>query len=226
MRQGMRFAEGQQGKSTDALIDALVTDFSAAPAVSLRRTLALGLATGGGISIAAMLATMGLRPDFAAALATFSFWVKLLFPLGLALAGILAMDRLGRPGARADAGFLVGAVVIAAMALLATIELGGAAPSGVRDLLLGHTLDHCTAVILLLSLPILAGGMFAMRAMAPTRLRLAGAAVGVAAGGLSAFIYAYACDETALPFVALWYGAGILLAGALGALLGPRLLRW
>ena len=32
--------------------------------------------------------------------------------------------------------------------------------------------------------------------------------------------------DRALPFIALWYTAGILVAGAAGLLLGPRVLRW
>ena len=62
--------------------------------------------------------------------------------------------------------------------------------------------------------------------LAPTRLTLAGALAGLFAGGMGAFVYAFHCPETAAPFVALWYSAGILLTTALGALLGPRLLRW
>jgi hypothetical protein len=46
------------------------------------------------------------------------------------------------------------------------------------------------------------------------------------AGALGAFGYALACDELALPFVAAWYTLGVLLTAGLGALLGPRVLRW
>ncbi|MDI4655683.1 DUF1109 domain-containing protein [Xanthobacter autotrophicus] len=226
MRDGVRFAGGQQGISTDTLIDALAGDLSATPVRSVRRTLALAFACGSAVSAAAMLALLGLRPDMASALATASFWIKLIFPFGLAVAGLMAVDRLGRPGAAAGRGYVVGIAVAGTMALLASIQLATAPRDAMRPLLLGHTLDHCTALIMLLALPILAAGMYAMRQMAPTRLRLAGAAVGVTAGALSAAIYAIACDETALPFVTLWYGAGIALTGVLGALLGPRLLRW
>ncbi|MCG5237855.1 NrsF family protein [Xanthobacter oligotrophicus] len=226
MRDGVRFAGGQQGISTDALIDALAGDLSATPVPSVRRTLALAFAVGSAVSAAAMLALLGLRPDMASALATASFWIKLIFPFGLAVAGLMAVDRLGRPGAAAGRGYAVGIAVAGTMALLASVQLATAPRDAMRPLLLGHTLDHCTALIMLLALPILAAGMYAMRQMAPTRLRLAGAAVGVTAGALSAAIYAIACDETALPFVTLWYGAGIALTGVLGALLGPRLLRW
>ncbi|MEP9355401.1 DUF1109 domain-containing protein [Xanthobacter sp. KR7-65] len=225
MREGMRFA-GQKGVSTDALIDALAGDLRAAPATSVRRTLALAFAFGSAVSAAAMLWLLGLRPDMATAFATPAFWIKLMFPAGLALAGLIAVDRLGRPGAPAALGYGVGIGVIAVMALLAVLQLAMAPPEALRPLLLGHTIDHCTALIMLLALPIFTAGMYAMRQMAPVRLRRAGAAVGVAAGALSAAIYAIACDETALPFVTLWYGAGILLMGLLGALLGRPLLRW
>ncbi|MFY8018220.1 MAG: NrsF family protein, partial [Inhella sp.] len=38
--------------------------------------------------------------------------------------------------------------------------------------------------------------------------------------------YALACTELAVSFVAAWYTVGMLMTGALGALLGPRVLRW
>ena len=41
-----------------------------------------------------------------------------------------------------------------------------------------------------------------------------------------AFGYALSCTELSPAFVAIWYSLGIALAGALGAVLGPRILRW
>ncbi|HPA91994.1 MAG TPA: NrsF family protein [Quisquiliibacterium sp.] len=34
------------------------------------------------------------------------------------------------------------------------------------------------------------------------------------------------CPEMAAPFLAVWYVGGVLAVAALGALLGPRVLRW
>jgi hypothetical protein len=34
------------------------------------------------------------------------------------------------------------------------------------------------------------------------------------------------CSELGLSFVALWYTLGIAMVALLGALLGPRVLRW
>jgi hypothetical protein len=68
--------------------------------------------------------------------------------------------------------------------------------------------------------------MWAMRELAPTRLRLAGAGTGLLAGSLGALVYSLHCPESAAPFIAFWYLLGMLIPTALGALLGPRLLRW
>ena len=71
------------------------------------------------------------------------------------------------------------------------------------------------------------GGLFwAMRGLAPTHLRAAGLAAGLTSGAAGAWIYAFHCPESALPFIALWYTAGIAVAGAAGLILAPRLLRW
>jgi hypothetical protein len=55
---------------------------------------------------------------------------------------------------------------------------------------------------------------------------MTGAIAGLLAGATGAFIYAFHCDESAAPFVALWYTIGISLVGLLGAALGRILLRW
>jgi hypothetical protein len=80
--------------------------------------------------------------------------------------------------------------------------------------------------VLLLAIPIFVGLLWSFRRLAPTRLRAAGAAAGLAAGAFSATIYCLHCPEVSAVFVLTWYSLGIVLASALGALVGPRLLRW
>ena len=65
-----------------------------------------------------------------------------------------------------------------------------------------------------------------MRGLAPTRLGEAGAAIGLAAGGMGAFPHAWHCMETGAPFLAVWYTLGVAAATFVGWLLGPRVLRW
>jgi hypothetical protein len=65
-----------------------------------------------------------------------------------------------------------------------------------------------------------------MKGLAPTRLALAGAAAGLLAGSAGALIYALHCPEMEAPFLAIWYLLGMLIPTAVGAAIGPRLLRW
>jgi hypothetical protein len=80
--------------------------------------------------------------------------------------------------------------------------------------------------VLALSLPALAAALWAVRGLAPTRPRTAGFAAGLLAGSVGAIGYALSCAEASPAFVALWYTLGIALTGAVGAVLGPRVLRW
>jgi hypothetical protein len=113
---------------------------------------------------------------------------------------------------------LIIAVAVADMAL---------APARDRmQVWLGGSWDSCPWRILLLSLPALAALLWTFRQFAPTRLRLAGFIAGLVAGGVGASAYAFTCTETTAPFVATWYTLGMLGAAALGALIGPRALRW
>ena len=79
---------------------------------------------------------------------------------------------------------------------------------------------------LALSIAPLAGIIWALRGLAPTRLRLAGLCAGLLAGAIGAAGYALACTEQSAAFVAVWYSLGIAVSGLLGCALGGRILRW
>jgi hypothetical protein len=53
-----------------------------------------------------------------------------------------------------------------------------------------------------------------------------GAIAGLVAGALGAAAFAFHHPGGSVPFIALWYGGSILLCTLVGAILGPRLLRW
>ncbi len=91
---------------------------------------------------------------------------------------------------------------------------------------MGHSARVCPWMITATAAPMFVALFWALRGLAPTRPRLAGAGAGLAAGGLGAAIYSLHCPEVGAPFVAIWYTLGILTPCAVGALLGPRLLRW
>ena len=72
----------------------------------------------------------------------------------------------------------------------------------------------------------MAAVIWAVRKGAPTRLRLSGGIIGIVAGGIGAVAYAFNCASDTIPFIAIWYGAAIAICAFIGALLGPRVLRW
>jgi hypothetical protein len=102
-----------------------------------------------------------------------------------------------------------------------------AAPAGdSKAFWMGTSWWQCPAYVAALALPVFVGLMWAMSRLAPTRLRAAGAAVGLVSGGTGATIYALHCSESSPGFVLLWYSLGLAAATLLGAVAGPRLLRW
>ncbi len=194
------------------------------PAASRRFLFMLGWGGFGAALLMAML--LGVREDLAAASLLPMFWLKLAFPVSLAVAAFFAADRLARPGAA------LGRVPAALLAPVAVIWLIGAAtllgaPAGDREaLLFGETWQDCPLFIVVLSLPVMAGSFWAMRGLAPTRLPLAGAAAGLLAGAVGAAVYSLHCPEMAAPFLGTWYLLGMLIPATAGALLAPLLLRW
>ena len=153
-------------------------------------------------------------------------------PANTSVSLVIAMDTAAEPrlekfniapGGRATLAF---AGVLCAMSAMAAAELLRAPEVDYGRLVMGATSASCPWLIALLAIPVMVAILWAMRAMAPTRLTLAGTAAGLAAGGASAFIYAISCDESAMPFVLVWYGFGIALPAAAGAVLGNRVLRW
>lgn len=210
---------------TDELISMLAGDAGAVAPQVWRRRYALALGAGLIGATLLMLPLLGVRPDIADAVRLPMFWVKLAFPAALAAGALLAVTRLSRPGvATGRVAVMLAAPVLAIWVLGALALL--AAPEDRAMLVWGETWAACLAIIPMLSVPAFIAMFWVMKTLAPVRLALAGAAAGLLAGALSAMIYALHCPELAAPFIGLWYLLGMLIPAALGALIGPRLLRW
>jgi hypothetical protein len=209
---------------TSDLIVALSAGAGPAPrAVVARRLLPSALLA---LALAAAAALVGMGPAPAQMLGGVALWTKLAYAASLALSAGWLAARLARPAASTRAPRRLVLAIVAAMAVLGAASLI-AAPSGERLVhLLGDSALQCPWNVLALSLPGLAASLWALRGLAPTRPRAAGLAAGLLAGAIGAMAYALACHEASITFVALWYSLGIALSGALGAVLGPRLLRW
>jgi hypothetical protein len=211
---------------TEDLVAVLGMQSEPVPPHAAVRRLCMALLAGAVIAFSVLLATLGLRPDIAAASATAPFWMKWIFTLSLTGAGIVMVSRLGRPDGRVGWAGLVLAIPFAIVAMMALGELMLAPPPLREGLVFGDTAARCAISIILLSTLVFAACVWAFRHLAPTRLRLAGAAAGMLSGAVSAAVYAFSCPESSAAFMITWYAGAILAAGLLGALAGPRLLRW
>ncbi|WPL19200.1 hypothetical protein Thiowin_04310 [Thiorhodovibrio winogradskyi] len=209
---------------TSHLIDLLATEAGPAPRALPARRIGAVVPFGWLASIAATLVLLGPIP--ASLWAEPAPWIKLAYAGGLASGALWLTTRLARPVARTGGPVISIVAVVILMALLGLTTLLAAPASERLAALLGHSWARCPVNVLLLSLPTLAGALWALRGLAPTQARAAGLAAGLLAGAVGAMAYALSCIELSAAFVALWYSLGIALAGGLGALMGPWLLRW
>jgi hypothetical protein len=211
---------------TDDLVTMLVTGVDAVdPRAAVRCYVG---AVGAGVIAAALLmvALLGVNAHLARAASVPMLWVKFAFVVWLFVGALLTTLRLGRPGASVARMPRALAIPVLGMWLLAAIALAGTARLRWLELVLGQTAATCPFLITLLAAPAFLGGLWAMQGLAPTRLRLAGASVGLLAGAIGACVYAFHCPELAAPFLGTWYVLGMAIPTALGALIGPRVLRW
>ena len=211
---------------TDDLIDALASDTGRGPSLLGRLALVAGL---GALAALFMVLTMlRTRPDLAQAVLGGMFWMKALYTALLGAAGYLAVERLARPaGGVGRRGWTLGLAVLAVCVAVGVVQaLYSPDIQAALRMLRGHSWHSCSRRILMLSLPMLALGLWILRGMAPTRPALAGFAMGLFSGGVAGTVYGLHCPEHTFTFVALWYSLGVLATAALGALVGRWALRW
>jgi len=211
---------------TDDLVGMLATGAAPAPRRAAGRRLALAVLAGVPLSFAILLTEYGVRRDLVQAMFWPMFWVKVLFPLCIAAAAFVAVQRLARPGVPVRRAWIGIAVPLLVVWVLAAMSWFNAPPEERMPLLMGESWRICAVSIGLMALPVFAAALVALRGLAPTRPALAGAAAGGLAGGVGAAVYALHCMELTAPFLAVWYVSGIAVPVVLGAVLGPRLLRW
>lgn len=214
--------------NTDKLIDMLSAELDAVNSGRLKNTLTLALTTGGAITFGLMLLTVGLRPDLQSSAHIEWVAVKLLFALSVIGTGAPLLNRAIRPGLEHATNWLLVLfpfLTVLAVAILVLL----ARPHAWRELLRGATTVssvRCLSLILFFSAIPLAGVVYALRQGAPIRLKLCGGIAGIVAGGIGAAAYAFNCTSDTIPFIAIWYSAAIVICAAIGAQLGPRVLRW
>ncbi|NYT40741.1 DUF1109 domain-containing protein [Sphingomonas sp. R-74633] len=212
--------------NTDDLIAQLSRDVPPVRRRAVGWRLAIGLALGGLVSAGLVALVLGIRPDLGLAMRGTAFWVKWSYTFSLAIAAVVMIAQLARPDSQRLRWTWLLAIPVTLLAGLGALELARTPPGKWLAMWLGHSWMICPWLVLALAMPIFIGLLWSFRRLAPTRLRAAGAAAGLAAGAFAATVYCIHCPEVSAIFVLTWYSLGILLAASLGALLGPRLLRW
>lgn len=209
---------------TEQLMDMLARDAGPAPRAVVARRLAPVVLLG--VLSSSLLALWLLGPLPAERFLEPAPWIKLVYAAALGVGAGLLTSRLARPVAR-----LFGPRILVITAIVAMLLMGAGAlwltPEDDRlTAVLGETWLTCPWTLMGFSLPALAGVLWAVRGLAPTKPAQAGFAGGLLAGTLGAMGYALACPESSSAFVAIWYTLGIVLTGLIGRALGPVVLRW
>lgn len=212
--------------NTDQLIEQLSLDVPLVRRHAIGRRVAIGMAGGALASILAVVSWLGVRPDLGDAMSGSAFWIKWSYTFSLSLVAIAATIRLARPDVGSMRWLWLLAVPVLLLAGIGVAELLRAPQAMWLSMWLGHSWKVCPWLVLTLAAPIFIGLLWSFRRLAPTRLHAAGAAAGLASGAFAATVYCIHCPEVSAVFVLTWYSLGILLAAGVGALMGPRLLRW
>ena len=211
---------------TEDLILSLSADTRPVPRHARERRIAAGLIVGAAATAALTVTQLGLRPDLPGAMFNFSFLMKATYTASLALLAVAATLHIARPDARRATWLWLFLLPVAGLALLSLGELMRTPANLWMPMWLGSSWRQCSVRVLMLSVPIFVGLLWAFRALAPSRLGVAGAMAGMASGACAATIYGFHCPEVSATFVLTWYSLGIAAAAAFGALVGPRLMRW
>lgn len=209
---------------TDQLVDALARDAGAVPRGVVERRIVLAAGAGLAASLALMAALFGVRADFGDA------FVAVLLKVGFGLAAAAAtaplLLELARPNTRARHVAIPAFLFAAASTAIAFLAFLVTPAEARMESWLGGGVPECLYRIPLLAAPIAIALFLAVRGLGPTRLSLAGAAIGAVSGSLAAIAYASCCPMDSALYVASWYLAAILFCAAVGAVLVGRALKW
>jgi len=211
---------------TNDLIAVLANGVAPIERRGLGKRFGAALLLGAAMSMLLTAWVYGIRPDFAQAVGTPIFWAKEAFAIALGCGALWLTVRLSRPGrAMGWAGAAVAAPLVAVVAATIAI-LGAASPEQRVELLVVNHWWACALNVAWLSIPSFLLVLGEIRALAPTRLRLAGMSAGLLAGAIGCLAFSLRCDRIGVPSWSEWYVLGIFIPAAVGALIGPKMLRW
>lgn len=178
------------------------------------------------LAAAVFFATLGLRPDIAAAAETPRFLFKFLVTIALAASAFGVVRTLARPDGswRKAMPYLMAAPALVALGVI--VELFALPPDTWLTTLVGTNSMVCLTYVPLIGIGPLVIFLLALRHGAPERPAVAGAVAGLLAGGIAATFYAAQCTDDSPLFVATWYTIAIAALTLAGAACAHRFARW
>ncbi|WP_426435002.1 NrsF family protein [Bradyrhizobium genosp. P] len=210
---------------TDQLIRTLAAD-NENRARPVGFTLMLALLAAAPVALLMFFAELGVRPDVMTAMHNPFFDLKFAITLALAISATAVSLHLSRPEAslRGFGWWLLIPVGILVAGISGEMMMPQRAPMMTR--LVGTNSRYCMSAIPEMSLPLLAGALYALRQGAPARPAVAGAIAGMLSAGFAATLYASHCTDDSPLFVATWYTLATAIVAGIGGLAGARVLKY
>lgn len=209
---------------TAQLIDALAQGNAAVPRGTAMRRMIGAAALGLLLSVVITALLFGFRPDLLNAWHVVA--LKGLYALLAAAAAAPLLIELSRPSIRIGRFALpaIGFVIVSTLLALAAYVF---TPESLRMMeWMGGGIPECLYRIPLLASPVAVALTLAVRSLGPTRLTLAGGAIGGVSGALGGIVYSICCPMDSVLYVASWYLFAILFCAGVGAVVIGRFLRW
>jgi len=166
---------------TDDFITMLASGVTPVDRYALAKRFGIAVLIGLVAATLLVMIILGVRSDLAEVAATPIFWAKIAFPLCLMIGAASVVMRLARPGMTPGPGKFLVVAAVAAVWAGALYVLTTATPDVRVAIILGKTWRVCALNITLLSVPGFIAVFWALRGLAPTHLRLAGACGGLLA---------------------------------------------
>lgn len=181
-----------------------------------------------GMAVVLSIAWLGPRDDLWPALLGENHVLvfKLVFTACVVAAALSLVRDLSVPGKRPGFWPVLGAIPLIAISALALHEPASAPVQEWSHHVEPGSWLECLWKIPALAIPALIILAFCVRYLAPTKLTLTGAFIGLAAGGIGAVGYAFHCHEDSIAFVVASYTLAISEMTLIGALAGPIILHW
>lgn len=211
---------------TNDLIDMLGTNVEPVADGARREALLAALGLGAATALCLIFAIFGVPGEAFGGNFLGLTILTLAYMLGLAAVGARFLSMAARPGNAGRGALAVVGLLLLVLAAVAVFALSLTPPSGWRAMIFGPQWGACLVCIPLAAIIPFSSLVWYLRNQAPTRLRLTGAVAGLVAGAIGATAVALHHPGGSLPFVALWFGGPVILCALIGAILGPRLLRW